>query len=70
MASRFVSTIYFSSGKTLEDKGNLLRFMRNEAYEGIEDREFPLVFIAQEDGNGAVCVNLKAVDYIEVKKVE
>lgn len=70
MANRLVSTIYFSSGKTLTDKGNLIRFMRNEAYKGIEDREYPLVFIASEDGDSAVCVNLKAIDYIEVKKIE
>ena len=67
MENRLVSTIYFSSGKTLVTSGNLNRFMRNES---VENRQFPTVFIVPEDGNGAICVNLMAIDYIEVKKVE
>lgn len=69
MASRFVSTIHFSSGKKLVSSENVNRIIRNQI-ERIEDREFPIVFIIPEDGNGAICVNLKAIDYIEVKKVE
>ena len=68
MANKLVSTIYFSSGKKLVIKSNVVDFVYNLAKYANDIRKYPLVFLEDEDTNAAV--NLRAIDYIEVKKVE
>lgn len=68
MENKFVSTIYFSSGRTLVTKSNVVDFVYSIAVRANDVRKYPLVFLEDEDTNAAV--NLRAIDYIEVKKVE
>lgn len=66
--AKFVSAIHFSSGKTLVIKSNVVDFVYNLAKYANDLRKYPLVFLEDEDTYAAV--NLTAIDYIEVKKVE